>query len=1333
MTPPNTGTARSRLGSPVAWAGGARRLLAVAVSAITLACLGAAGDWPQWRYDANRSGATPEAEPAEHRLQWQLTLDHPDPAYDHQYRMCADVTYAPIAAEGVVYIPSNVTDQVMACDLSSGMLKWRFTTEGPVRFAPVYHNGKVCFGSDDGFLYCVSARDGTLRWKVRGAPERLPDCRMLVNGRLCSRWPARGAPVVHDGVLYFGAGIWPEEGVYVCAVDPETGRVLWRSDSMSYIKNGMSDHGRPYDLSLPPQGYLAVIDGKLAVPSGRALAAWLDPATGTMEPYTCFYSKTSPPRGTWYVSGIGQYCVQGGNWFGTRQNALPAMPAGVEDALPAIFWSRDPPDNELYVVKNRPFFGADTYNLHNENLYTEPVFTATTLYTSEFTDERKYLVPRGHTHVAFPDYDRIVARDLTKPEWKTLVSRHIRHGNRKVKMAKMVFPVLWELESPLRVLIKGGRHLYAAGKDTIAAIAIPATGEDARVAWEAAVDGTPVQALVTDRKLVVVTHNGNVSCFGAGEAQRPTAAVASAEEKTPYTSPKNGFACLLGWGDGTRARALALEHGYRVLVFEPDAATALQAGRTLADAGLYGRRVQIVTGTLADIQITPYWATRIMAESEEALTPAPERILDAALHALRPFTGQLQLPADARWRSRLEQLLARRDGYALSSDGGHLLVRRTAPPTGAADWTHEAGGAHNCFASPEQLVKWPLGVLWYSGDIDRYFTPASHFQHERHPYPLVSGGRMFIITGQLLHAVDIYTGSYLWQAEMPMTPWIRTRSLDSRIYGRPTERNCAVADDWVYAITGEKVHAYDVATGELIKVFDIPEHVRNQAETDRDKPQKQKYQGSRAEVQAAPQWTEFRVWRDLLLALLGRSLVAIDRHTGDVRWTRPSTRETTTCAIGEDTLFGLDCDVPEMGGGGADADQSGLLFAADPATGEMRWQKPFSYAPVPAHEVRHPRLWMRPVIPVLAYNAKHSLLILTVNRAGITVLKAADGAPVWSKPSPAQGNLQNVYPPVVTDDYLVLSNYKGCFGYLLDVMTGKEAGETTGIPRPRTCARIIGNNNLLVYRDAATELYDIDGNRMIGLNSLRSGCTTSFIPAGGIMTAPMLGHGCVCNYPMFASLGLYHWPAADMVRPEAVKASWRNQAAELLAAGGQSAAPAADSNDPFATATGSKPDTTLFQLINCTLEPAGSAVRLSVKDKDVGYAVRAAEKPLRTAGFSLSLKRVPGTRRHGNAFFVCGKSNRPEDWAECRLYYGGRSSLMITGGQAQQVEQKIELDNRTRAFTVTVRIDCNARSITFEAAGHVLTSTFTGPIDAITHYGYGGGNSDNFFTDIALE
>ena len=75
--------------------------------------------------------------------------------------------------------------------------------------------------------------------------------------------------------------------------------------------------------------------------------------------------------------------------------------------------------------------------------------------------------------------------------------------------------------------------------------------------------------------------------------------------------------------------------------------------------------------------------------------------------------------------------------------------------------------------------------------------------------------------------------------------------------------------------------------------------------------------------------------------------------------------------------------------------------------------------------------------------------------------------------------------------------------------------------------------------------------------------------------------------------------------------------------------------------------------------------------------------------------------------------------------------MMITGVLVKPIEAK-KVFGRTVVFPVTVTIDCSARTVIFEAAGNRVTSQITEPLDAITHYGYGGGNSDNLFTDIAV-
>ena len=59
-----------------------------------------AQDWPMWRADASRSGATTHSPPSELKLRWSRALPKPDPAFDYHFRLCADQSYEPVAAGG---------------------------------------------------------------------------------------------------------------------------------------------------------------------------------------------------------------------------------------------------------------------------------------------------------------------------------------------------------------------------------------------------------------------------------------------------------------------------------------------------------------------------------------------------------------------------------------------------------------------------------------------------------------------------------------------------------------------------------------------------------------------------------------------------------------------------------------------------------------------------------------------------------------------------------------------------------------------------------------------------------------------------------------------------------------------------------------------------------------------------------------------------------------------------------------------------------------------------------------------------------------------------------
>jgi len=215
-------------------------LLVFFACALPLAATASDTDWPTWRYDANHSAASPLELPAQLHLRWKRELPPPRPAFGEDIRLCFDLSYEPVVMGKTIFVPSMVTDSVAALDTEIGAEKWTFYADGPVRFAPVAWRENVYFVSDDGCLYCVHAGEGRLLWKFSGIPTGREAYRFLGDERLISRWPARGGPVLADGIVYFAAGVWPFEGTYVYAVDAKTGKLVWANRKCGFIKDLVS-------------------------------------------------------------------------------------------------------------------------------------------------------------------------------------------------------------------------------------------------------------------------------------------------------------------------------------------------------------------------------------------------------------------------------------------------------------------------------------------------------------------------------------------------------------------------------------------------------------------------------------------------------------------------------------------------------------------------------------------------------------------------------------------------------------------------------------------------------------------------------------------------------------------------------------------------------------------------------------------------------------------------------------------------------------------------------------------------------------------------------------
>lgn len=254
-----------------------------------------AADWPMWRRDAGRTAATPEAMPEKLEPLWSRELPPLRPAY-RETRLQFDRGYEPVVAGTTLLVSSSREDSVIAFDTETGAERWRAPADGPVRLAPVIVGDRVIFGADDGFVRCVTLADGAPVWSRRAVPSTR---RLLGNQRLISVWPVRGGPVARDGRVYFAAGVWPLEGVFVFCLDAATGAELWCNDRCSFLY-GTQPHAAEAIGGLAPQGYLLIDGDDLVVPSSNAYPARLDLATGALKEFELPSAGRLP--GGWFAS-----------------------------------------------------------------------------------------------------------------------------------------------------------------------------------------------------------------------------------------------------------------------------------------------------------------------------------------------------------------------------------------------------------------------------------------------------------------------------------------------------------------------------------------------------------------------------------------------------------------------------------------------------------------------------------------------------------------------------------------------------------------------------------------------------------------------------------------------------------------------------------------------------------------------------------------------------------------------------------------------------------------------------------------------------------------------
>lgn len=1082
-----------------------------------------ATDWPAWRYDAGHTAASPGDLPDRLQLEWTRVYSPRKQAWLdplNQDMMQYDRVFEPIVKDGRVFLGFNDADKVVALDVKTGEKLWTFYTGGPVRFPAVAWQDTVLFVSDDGYLYCVSAETGQLKWKYQGAPGSL---KVIGNERLISAWPARGGPVVHEGQVYFAASIWPFMGTFIYCLDATSGELVWVNDSTSsqYIKQ---PHSAASFAGVGPQGTFTITGDSLLVPGGRSIAAAFNRKTGEMRHF--LLDEGGKGNGGSLVLALGdEYYVH------TRVRGVRAFE--LESGKKTAFATNEPV-------------------LEKDLLGQVRIFAAERVVPAKPGAEAK--AEEDESAPAPPAADSIPV---------------IRCYNGKKEM-------VWELRGVdgSGEVIKAGKRLYAAGGGQLTALDLNADGSGAEVAWKIPTEPNVQRLLAANGKLLAVTLEGSLLCYGDSNLETPLVIderpqvrpvpqeIGLAEKIAEQVGARQGFVLWFGEPSEVAIDALLATTQFDLVVVDTKETRIDQLRRLYDEAGVHGKRVSFHVGSIDSFQAPAYVAHAVVLAGSAAESARLDReLLRRAYHSVRPYGGALVvLPGDASgdassWPKALEE--GGLESAEVLEDAAFFTARRVGALPGSADWTHQYGNIANTVKSNDARVKLPLGLLWFGGSSNLDVLP----RHGHGPPEQVVGGRLYIEGMNSLNCRDVYTGRVLWKRtfdnlgtydiyyddtykDTPLDPAYNQVHIPGA-NGRGT--NFVATEDAVYMIEGDSCHVIDLDTGETRQRITLPDSVRGENR----------------------QWAYIGVYKDLLFAGAGyanygnrlkvsfedtdsklgtnskgfgskslnvsasAALIAFNRHTGAVVWQADARHSFIHNGIvaGDGKVFCLD-KLPgpveeRLKRRGQDAPETYRILALDAQTGEKAWEQTGKIFGT----------W-------LGYSEEFHLLLQAGAAAddrlesevgqGMAVYRGENGDVVWRVENrPYSG-------PCILHHDRILTNadsYRynaGAFSLLdgnpvlIENPLTKEK-QPWQLSRTYGCNSIIASENLLTFRSGAAGFYDLQSMSGTGsLGGFKSGCTSNLVVANGVLNAPDYTRTCSCGYQNQSSLALIHMPEMDM-------------------------------------------------------------------------------------------------------------------------------------------------------------------------------------------------------------
>jgi len=1102
--------------------------------------------------------------------------------------MHADNAFHVALAGGRAFFGSSVTDEVCAMDIATGRVCWSFFTEGPVRFAPTVHEGRVYVGSDDGYVYCLSAADGSLMWRYRPGPS---DEKVLGNGRMISLWPVRTSVLVDGDMVYCAAGVFPYEGIYICALNTADGSIVWKNDTIGDHAHELSYGG------ITCHGYLLASEEALYVPAGRAMPAAFSRRTGEF----LFWAS---PGGK-----------QGGTWSLLLENELIA---GVDRSGTPHKVAYDPKTGRSKGDVFAWFPGLDmvirgnfAYVLTPAGLYAiDREVHASALEKVEVSRKaREGLgkeLARLREDIAKANAEEQAKIRLQIDEVTRLVAGRLAEEQRLQKSC-----CVWHLPvSQCNSLILAGDMLFVGGTSRVLGVD---AGTGMRV-WQTGVTGNAVGMAAGCGSLIVSTEEGSVHCFAAARSEKAGSGLYSSTKSRGSISLKNresepldsrpGFGreksnaeifpapsrpdpasfdpnafgdhpqgdlyrnvarqivdrsstakgyCLILAGDtGRLAYELSRITDLQIIGLEKDPGKLHIARKTLLSAGLLGTRV-IVEPWDVD-SLPPYFANLVV--SDGLLT-----------------TGTVEVT-----REQVERVMRPGGGVAIAAvsddDAGLRWRSFTRPPLeGTAGWTQQYGNPQNTACSPDRMAKGPLGVLWFG-------EPGPLSMVERHAKaqsPVAMDGRLFVQGEERILALDAYNGTPLWERRIPGA--VRARvDVDGG--------NLALTKEALYVAAYDRCIRLAPATGESVRVYDLPGGSSGSyrwgcISTDqnilfgiRAEPLKQPYATElnakfsdpnddtlRAYTRSNAKWfpmANYPLWENYSPAkgsvtdrmMAGDMVFALDPDSGTTRWTYPGKRiANLTLSVGGGKVFFAESVVTDALASRAlderrmllrdgvyeetdemkkaqpyESSDTRLVVALDAQTGERLWERAVDFTGCCGDAMGS--AYQDDVLLFFGCVGNHDAYRFRENQLTYRRIVAM---------SASSGAILWSRPvnyrtrPVVIGDRIIIEP-RACDLHTGKILARLDPISDTEVPweflRPgHTCAITSASASALFYRSSSIAIYDLARDAGVAIfGGIRPGCWINMIPANGLVLVPEASVGCTCSFPLRGSFALVNKP-----------------------------------------------------------------------------------------------------------------------------------------------------------------------------------------------------------------